>query len=311
MQKVGIIGGSGFIGSHITKKFLEENYKVRVSATDLSNKEKYQHLRNFTSSGNLELFQLNTQNDNELKEFVNGCDILVHCGTPFQLDVADVQKDLLDPTIKGTENFLKVVSGSPEVKKVIIVASVAAINPSFPFPAAENLPDHLYAETDVPVVNEMTHPYSQAKYYADQMVRNFIRDNPALDTEIISVFPTFVVGNQLSDRKDSTSAGMQFLIKNKLSPNPFMEAVFQYDIAFAMVDVRDVAQSIYRAATLTGLHGRNYLLTSESWAVSDISLMLNSRPPEGKSKMIYSNTKARTELGIAFNPPQVALNEFI
>jgi len=311
MQKVGIIGGSGFIGSYITKKFLAENFVVRVSATDLSNKEKYQHLLALPAAGNLELLQLNTQDENELKEFVDGCDILVHCGTPFQLDVPDIQKDLLDPTIKGTENFLKVVAESGQVKKVIIVASVAAINPSFPFPAAQNSPDHLYAETDTALVDATTHPYAQAKYYADQAVKNFVKDSPGSNVEIISVFPTFVVGNQLSDRKDSTSAGLQFLIKNKMAPNAFMEALYQYDIAFAMVDVKDVAESIYLAATLPGLPGRNYLLNSESWAISDISLMLNNQQPIGSARVVYSNKAATKDLGIKFNPAEVALNQFI
>jgi nucleoside-diphosphate-sugar epimerase len=40
MKKVGIIGGSGFIGSYNTQKFLDEGYKVKVSTTDISKKEK-------------------------------------------------------------------------------------------------------------------------------------------------------------------------------------------------------------------------------------------------------------------------------
>lgn len=40
MKTVGIIGGAGFIGSHTTKKFLEEGYQVRVSATDISKTKK-------------------------------------------------------------------------------------------------------------------------------------------------------------------------------------------------------------------------------------------------------------------------------
>ncbi len=43
MKTVGIIGGAGFIGSYNTKKFLENGYHVKVSATDLSNKDKYAH----------------------------------------------------------------------------------------------------------------------------------------------------------------------------------------------------------------------------------------------------------------------------
>ena len=55
MKTVGIIGGSGFIGSYITKKFLEEGFNVKVSSTDISNKEKYQHLSSLSNSNNLEM----------------------------------------------------------------------------------------------------------------------------------------------------------------------------------------------------------------------------------------------------------------
>ncbi len=62
MKKVGIIGGSGFIGSYNTKKFLEEGYHVKVSATDISKKEKYTHLMQLPNSENLEVVQLNVEN---------------------------------------------------------------------------------------------------------------------------------------------------------------------------------------------------------------------------------------------------------
>jgi len=45
MKTAGIIGGSGYIGSYVTKRFLEENYSVKVSARDISKKKKYQHLK--------------------------------------------------------------------------------------------------------------------------------------------------------------------------------------------------------------------------------------------------------------------------
>lgn len=44
MKTTGIVGGSGFIGSYNTKKFLAEGYRVKTSVTDLSKKEKYEHL---------------------------------------------------------------------------------------------------------------------------------------------------------------------------------------------------------------------------------------------------------------------------
>jgi saccharopine dehydrogenase-like NADP-dependent oxidoreductase len=100
MKTVGIIGGSGFIGSYNTQKFLQEGYKVKVSSTDIFNKEKYQHLLGLEHAENLEVVQLNVENKPELSGFLQGCNIVIHGGTPFQLDVKDVKAELFDPTIK-------------------------------------------------------------------------------------------------------------------------------------------------------------------------------------------------------------------
>lgn len=302
MKKAGIIGGSGFIGSHVTKKFLEENFQVKVSATDLSKEEKYQHLKQLKNPENLEVKSLNTEDINVLKEFVQDCEILVHCGTPFQLDVTDPQTELFDPTIKGTENFLKVITQSPSVKKVVFVASVAAFNTAFPMPAGNQSPGHVYTETDTPFLDEFNHPYAQAKFHADQAVRKFIRDNPDLNFEIVSVFPVFVAGRALSQRQDSTSVGLQYLIKNKIAPNPFVEMLYKNNVEFALVDVRDVAEGIFKAATLSGNHGKNYYLSNESYKISDMTLMLNSQEPENPPRIVYSNEAALVELGVNFRP---------
>ena len=47
---------------------------------------------------------------------------------------------------------------------------------------------------------------------------------------------------------------------------------YDTDMEFAVVDVKDVAQGVYKSATISGLHGKNYLLSSETYPVSDISL---------------------------------------
>ena len=310
MKKVGIIGGSGFIGSYITKKFLDENYQVKVGVTNLSKTEKYEHLMNLTNANHLEIAELNVENLSVLKDFVQGCDILIHGGTPFQLDVKDAAKELLDPTIIGTENFLQAIAQSPVLKKVVFIASVAAFTAAFPFPADSQSHNHLYTEADTPFIHGSNHPYAQAKHYADQSVRKFVLDNPDAGFEIVSVYPTFVVGKPLSARQDSMSVGMQYLFQNKIAPNDFIGMLYQQDVEFAMVDVKDVAESIFNAAVIPGINGKNYLLSAESWKISDISLMLNKQPAAGTSRTVYSSNLATQDLGINFKPAQVPLNQY-
>ena len=310
MKTVGIIGGAGFIGSYVTKQFLENGYRVKVSATDISNQEKYAHLSALKNAENMELAPLDVQHLDQLKAFTAGCDLLVHCGTPFQLEVEDPQRDLLTPTIKGTENFLRVVSETPSVKKVVFVASVAAHNTDFPMPAPGFAPAHVYTEKDKPYCSQESHPYCQAKYYADQAVRKFTQENPAPGFDIVTVSPVGVMGNQLSGRADSTSMGVQFLFKNKIAPNPFIQTFYDLDVNWALVDVADVAESVYKAAILPNLHGKHYLITSESYRVSDISLMLNGKEPAGQPTTVYSNALATQDLGIHFKPAKLPLHQY-
>jgi nucleoside-diphosphate-sugar epimerase len=310
MKKVGIIGGSGFIGSYNTKKFLLEGYQVKVSTTDISKKAKYEHLLRLPNSENLEIVQLKLENKSELKEFLKGCTIVVHGGTPFQLDFTDPKAELFDPTIIGTQNFLEAIKNAPEVEKVVMVASVAGFNTNFPLLPGIKKEDDQVDENDPPYMNEENHPYAQAKFIANQTVEKFIKDNPQLPFEITTVSPTGVMGKALSAREDSTSMGLQYLFKNEIAPNPFVKMFYDDNIDFALVDVADVANGIFKAATKTGIHGKNYLLTSESYKMSDIILMLNHKDPIGKPRIIYKNDLAKTELGINFNPVIVPLNQF-
>jgi dihydroflavonol-4-reductase len=311
METVGIIGGSGFIGSYITKIFLEENYKVKVSSTDINNKSKYEHLQSLSNADNLQVCALDVRDLKMLEDFVKGCEILIHAGTPFKLDVKDPQTELFEPTVQGTRNFLEAVSKSKDLKKVVFIASVAVWNTSFPLNPATYPAGHIFTEEDTQYLSEQDHPYAQAKFLADKEVRKFVREHPGLKFEITSISPTFVIGNSLSNREDSTSAGMQYLIKNKIAANPFVEMLFATDAKFSMIDVRDVAEAVYQAAITKGIHGQNYLIANESYSVSDISRMLNNQAPLSEAAIIYDSALAKKDLGIAFIAARETLNHYV
>jgi dihydroflavonol-4-reductase len=104
--------------------------------------------------------------------------------------------------------------------------------------------------------------------------------------------------------------GLQFLFKNKIAPNPFFEMIYNNNIYWAIVDVADVSEAIYKAATTKNIHGKNYLLSSESYRVSDVTLMLNNQAPIGEPIIFYSNELAKKDLGVHFKPARLTLNEY-
>jgi nucleoside-diphosphate-sugar epimerase len=234
---------------------------------------------------------------------------VVHGGTPFQLEVQDPKKELFDPTIKGTENFLETVEKTPGIEKVVFIASIAAQNTNYPFPPGDQSPTDIINEGDEPFMSEESHPYAQAKFMAHQTVEKYVAEHPGVEFEVSTVSPAFVTGRAMSQREDSTSMGLQYLFKNKIAPNPLVQMMYDTNVAFAMVDVEDVAEGVFQAATKTGIHGNNYFLSNESYPVSDISLMLNGKEPEGKPWVVYSNEGARNDLEMEFKPAQQSLNQ--
>lgn len=310
MKKVGIIGGSGFIGSYITKAFLDNGYEAKVSATDITREDKYQHLMALNQAENLYISELNVEDKVTLADFVSDCDIVIHGGTPFILDVKDPQTELFDPTIIGTENFLEAIKKTSGIEKVVFIASVAAWNTNFPMPAAGKSFTDTFDENDTKFTSPASHPYAQAKFIANQTVEKFIKDNPNLSFEITTVSPVGVMGKSLSNREDSTSGGLQFLIKNKIAPDAFIQMLFDNDILFSLIDVEDVAKAIFKAATTKGLHGKNYLLATESYKISDINLMLNQQEPNEKGIVVYINDLAKMDLNMNFKPVKHCLNNF-
>lgn len=310
MEKAGIIGGAGYTGSFITKKFLEENYAVKVSVSNLSIKESFRHLKNLPNASNLEIRELDILDTESIEQFVTWSDILIHCGCPFQYEFEDPQTEIFEPIVNGTENFLNAIKNNSTVKKVIMILSTAAYNTSFPFPAANKNPDHVYTEKDSPYMHEDNHPYAQAMFYADQIVREFISAKPTYSFEIVSLFPTFAVGKSLPGSADFTSVQIQSHFKNKITLNPFMEKLFEENVEFALVDVKAIAKAVFKAANVKGIHGKNYFLNSESWKVSDISRMLNHQKPVGKPRLGYSNRLAVKDLHMSFEPVKKTLHQF-
>lgn len=307
MKKAGIIGGSGFIGSYVTKVFLENGFQVKVSATDISKEEKYTHLMQLENADRLQISELNVENKEALLDFVKDCDIVIHGGTPFLLHVEDPQTQLFDPTIKGTENFLEAVTNTPGIEKVVFIASVAGYNTNYPLPpAGKGLADTM-DENDPKFSSPESNPYSQAKFIANQTVEKFIAGHPDLPFEISSVSPVIVMGKSLSSRKDSASGGMQEMLKNKRASG---QTPAEHDLAIAVVDVADVAEAVYKTATTKGLHGKNYLLSSETYRSSDLSRMLNKEEPKGKASIVYKNDLAKADLGIRFRPVKETLYSY-
>jgi nucleoside-diphosphate-sugar epimerase len=305
--RVGIIGGAGFIGSYCTRLFVEKAHRVKVGVTDKAKKSKYEHLFTLAPGGNLDVAQVNVLQKDTLAAFITGCQYLVHAGTPFQLDVANPQEDLFNPTVQGTKNLLDAILEAGTVERVVFVSSVSSYNTNFPFPPDGKNPQDLITEQATPYYSEASNPYAQAKFKAHQVVEQFLKEHQDITFDIVTLSPASVVGKQLSGRNDSTTAGFQHLVKNGSAPNAYFEMLYAANPYLALIAVEDVASSIYAATTRKGNHGANFLLSSESYRISDMQLLLNGKEAVDEPIKVYANDLAEERLDLKIQPMEAVL----
>ncbi len=99
-----VTGASGFIAGHVIEQLLAKGYRVKGSVRSLADEGKVKHLRE--KFHGLELFEADLLSEGSFDAAVAGADYVVHTASPFIITVADPQRDLIEPAVKGTLNVL-------------------------------------------------------------------------------------------------------------------------------------------------------------------------------------------------------------
>jgi nucleoside-diphosphate-sugar epimerase len=245
-----VTGASGFIASWIVKYLLEGGYTVHGTVRDKSNEQKVSHLRKLdeTSAGTLKLFEADLLNQGAFSAAMQGCELVIHTASPFQTQVKDAQKQLIEPALEGTRNVLQSVNEIESVKKVVLTSSVVAIMGDAK--EVEDTEHGIFTEDHWNLSSDLNHsPYAYSKTLAE---KEAWRMNQAQERwQLVVINPGFVLGPSLSDRVDGFSTTF---VRNMVN-GTFKSGV--PDLSFGVVDVRDVAQAHIKAGFMPDASGRH------------------------------------------------------
>lgn len=267
-----VTGASGYIGSELVKQLLEKGYNVRGTVRDPSNKQKVAHLQALADAlpGKLELYAADLLQLGSFDEAVRGVDIVFHTASPFQQQVEDPQRDLVDPAVKGTTNLMdSVVKHKNGIKRVVLTSSVAAVRSTkSPAPPKNG---ELYTCADWNESSTLeSEPYPLSKVLAEKAAWDIAKRE---GISLVTINPVFVVGPVISSRVDATSIR---LLKDVLEgrATTFATGNLWY------VSVQDVARAHVRAAEVTDARGRYLVAASEcSLPGSQVVDILKARFP--------------------------------
>jgi dihydroflavonol-4-reductase len=316
-----VTGASGFIASHIVSQLLAAGYHVRGTVRDTSRAAKHSHLVALPGADvRLELVAADLLDPHAFDEAVVGCEYVVHTASPYQLDVGDPQRELVDPAVNGTLSILQACVDAGSVHRVVLTSSVAAIT--------DRADGHFNTEADWNTRSSLTrNPYYFSKTLAEQAAWSFV-DRKTTGFDLVVVNPFYVIGPSLGP-EPNTSHGLLTGLTNGTVP-----AILA--IQWPLVDVRDVATSHVLAMEHPNAKGRHIvaagsrtmrqvidLLRANGWgdryrlpSISidhgigvPLSKMVAAFQPSGTRDylmnhiggiMRFDNSKAQTELGLVF-----------
>lgn len=247
-----VTGGTGYIGSWVSKMLLEKGYTVRLTVRDKSKENKYAHLVEIANKtdGKLELWEADLLKEGSFDEAAQGCDAVIHMASPFTLRFKNAQKELIDPALKGTRNVLNAASKSTTVKKIVLTSSIAAINGDNADLEELKIPE--LTEEYFNTTSSVSHqPYSYSKVLAEKEAWKLNKAQNQWDLVVIN--PTFVMGPSLT--KTSNSESLSFM--GNLLKGKFATGVPKLMIGY--VDVRDVAKAHILALEKDDVLGRHII----------------------------------------------------
>ncbi|MDP6771612.1 MAG: NAD-dependent epimerase/dehydratase family protein, partial [Anaerolineales bacterium] len=198
MEEVVLVtGASGFIGSHIVANLLARGRNVRAALRAPDDIERVGHLNALPISdgGALEIVKMDLFNQNEVNSAVEGCSDVIHAAAALYVGKKDAQKDVVDPSVIGTQNICNAIDLAGTVKRLVHTSSTAAIRPTN-YVDGTCFTSESWAD-DATLENNA---YGLAKAEAEKLVRKWHAEKKDDCPRLVTIHPCVVFGPPMSKR---------------------------------------------------------------------------------------------------------------
>lgn len=281
-----VSGATGYIAQNVCKVLLQQNYRVIGTVRSDS---KGEHLKQLFNSENFDYeivedvgiegaFDKALQNHPEATVFL-------HTASPFHFRATDIEKELLAPAVKGTQNALKAIKEyGKNITNVVITSSYAAVSTASVEidPTATVNEDSWNAIQWDQALKDVVSGYRGSKTFAERAAWDFVKQEKP-NFALTSVNPSFVFGPQAyaSEIKDSLNTSSEIINSIlKLGPDGKLPPT-----RGGFVDVRDVAKAHVVAFEKPEAHGKRLVLNSGRFSAQTIVDVLNNEFEELKGKI--------------------------
>jgi dihydroflavonol-4-reductase len=317
-----VIGGTGFIGSHVVRYLLKEQADVRCLVRKASNQSNLNGL-------NLERVEGDLNDPASLRQAMSGCDTLYHVAADYRLWVAD-PAEMERTNVQGSRAILQAAADAG-VKRVVYTSSVAAVGRP-----QENGHLGIGREDLDPSIDQQIGPYKRSKFNSELIAREFAKKglsvvivNPAapIGSQDIKPTPTgkMIIDTLKGKMPAYVDTGMNFIDVEDVAQGHILAAKRghageRYILGHRNMTLKDFLNEVARIAGVRGPSFRipyavAWMAGAVSTAVSTITRKEPAIPLDGvrmaHAPMYYDASKAVKELGLPQTPIELAIEKAI
>ncbi|XP_028754158.1 vestitone reductase-like [Neltuma alba] len=232
-RRVCVTGGTGFIGSWIIKRLLEDGYSVNTTVRSHAEHMKdVSFLANLPgASQRLQILNADLSYPESFKEAIEGCMGVFHVATPFDFEEKETEEIVTKRSIDGALGILKACLTSKTVKRVVYTSSAAAVSATCKEDEVRD--ESSWSDVDsLRTLKIFGWSYAISKTLTEKAVLEFGEQN---GLDVVTLIPTIVNGSFICPKlPGSVGSSLYFLLDEK-DPLRYLQA--------PMVHVDDVARA--------------------------------------------------------------------
>ncbi|KAK4578567.1 hypothetical protein RGQ29_028601 [Quercus rubra] len=265
-----VTGGTGYIGSWLIMRLLDQGYHVRTTVrSDPEHKKDTGFLKSLPgASEKLQIFNADLSDPESFNAPIEGCIGVLHVATPVDFEDKEPEEIVTQRSINGALGILKACLNSKTVKRVVYTSSASTV--LYNGNDEDEMDESFWSEVDfIKAIKPLGGSYVYSKTLTERAVVEF-GEKHGLD--VVTIIPSFVVGPFICPKFPSSVRATLAMI---LDDND----VYKYLMNTPMVHVDDVARAHIFLLECSTAEGR-YICSSEIMTLERMSEFLSERYPE-------------------------------
>lgn len=254
-MKALVTGASGFIGSAVVRKLLQQGFEVRVCCRAKSNRANIADL-------DVEHATADLNDSDSMRKALRGCDSLFHVAADYRLWTRDPQQ-MINTNVTATRELM-LVALDLNISRIVYTSSVATLALN-----AEGTPA---TEDSIATLDAMIGLYKRTKFLAEQQVQQLIQQQ---QLPAVIVNPSTPVGPR-DLRPTPTGRMVADAVAGKMPA--------YVNTGLNIVHVDDVANGHVLAYT-HGNIGERYILGGEDMSLKEILTFIAEKTHQSPPKI--------------------------